>query len=203
MKSSFLCLPFIVACAPFSGVIDIANESGPVDTGSPDDPDTPGESTPQDAVADGVWLRTESVLVEDPCDWETEMPKYGYGSVVPDLDSVLPDQFDVMATEDGFKIKATSYRAQDYITCDQIDDAFSSDDAFSCTIQTASGRSVFAGFTYFIAFQGIVIDSQTIEGTAVVRFEVGGNFWPDFLDNYDLDITQCTQAVTLRIEHRE
>ena len=207
-----LLMPIAISCVPPKGATIVVDndtvtetndeneeDSGQadVDSGQPEDSDIPDESSSNRVLNNGIWLLTESTLVDDPCNWLEEIPKFGDGVVSLYLGKLLPERFDVEAFDESFNIKAKSYRAQDFIEC-EVDEML-----FSCETQTATASYYFDGFTYYIDFTGRIINNNTIQGEAVVNFGIDG-WWVDFLDNYEgLDVSQCTQTLELTIEISE
>ena len=175
------------------------NEEGE-DQEQTDDSVNPSDSNSNTVINDGVWLLTESTLVDDPCNFLEEIPKFGDGVVSVSLEDLLPESFDIQSMTESFKIKAKSYQARDFIKC-EVESA-----SFSCETQTAAAaRYFFDGFMYHIDFTGTVIDSNTIQGMATVNYTIDENddWWEDFLDNYDVDVTLCPQTLDLRMEYIE
>jgi hypothetical protein len=168
-----------------------------------EDSDNSEGSTSNRVINDGIWSLTETVLVDDPCDWLELIPTFGDGIVAVSLETLLPERFDVEAMDDSFKIKAKSYRARDFIECN-VDNS-----SFTCETQTAgAARYYFDGFIYSIDFTGTVIDNNSIQGVAVVRYSIDDdNWWVDFIENYvdntEDYISECTQTLELTIDRNE
>lgn len=157
-------------------------------------------SNSNDVINDGVWSVTETVLIDDPCDWVELIPNFGDGTVALSFETLLPERFDVEAVDDSFKIKAKSYRARDFIEC-RVQDS-----SFACETQTARATTyIFDGFIYSIDFTGTVLDNNSIQGVAEVRYSIDeGDWWVDFIENYvdstEDYISECTQTLELTID---
>ena len=160
-------------------------------------------STSNSVINDGVWSLTDAVLVNDPCWWLEIIPNFGDGTVPVSLSKLLPERFDVEAMDDSFEIKAKSYRARDFIEC-SVENS-----SFTCERQTAgAARYYFDGFNYYIDFTGTVINTNTLQGVAVVSYSIDdGSWWVDFIANYvgntEEYINECTQTFELTIDRNE
>ena len=230
MKIIILTMLFAISCAPSVQKIpvDYDSESNANNDSSEDQPPTDNTgaggnddnneseeqeqaeesdnfegSTSDRVINDGIWSLTESVLLDDPCDWLELIPNFGDGVVAVSLETLLPERFDVEATDDSFKIKAKSYRARDFIECNV------ENSSFVCETQTAAAaRYYFDGFTYSIDFTGTVIDDNSIQGVAVVRYSIDDeNWWVGFIESYvdsaEDYISECTQTLELTIDRNQ
>ena len=151
------------------------------------------------ALKSGVWEPYFVQLVEDPCDWITQIPNF-FASVEEAnnfyVEQLFPHSFNVAGYEGGFEIKARNYGARGTIECE--DDGAD----FYCETQTADSRNqYFHGFTYLIDFTGTVVNSQHVEGSVTVRYEVN-EWWEEFLARYDVVVSECTQVYDLSLQYR-
>ena len=77
---------------------------------------TEEEPTGQDSdfvLVSGVWNVQQATLVDDPCDWNTQLTMFfGLGS-----DALLPKDFTVEGFEGSFEIEANTYGASGPIFC--------------------------------------------------------------------------------------
>jgi len=231
MKTLFLAPLMLVSCVPDWGQADPAvgdqdltedtsgsgsetpddDADAPADTGGAAEEDGDGtdggdgdgddDSGPGNLglVDSGLWAVDSVSLLDDPCDWLPQIPNFFSTTAAADnfeIGQLLPRTFDVVGDEQRFQIEARNYNARRPVDC-EFDGA-----AFTCGTQTIATRdSTFYGFTYFIDYSGSVVDSEYVEGSATVRYEVD-DWWTDFLDNYDVSVSECTQVYGLNLRRR-
>ena len=201
MRLQLISLPlFLAACAP--AISDVATPGGPMGTdgtdgtGGTDDAagtdGTDGTALPEARVlVSGEWAPTGLEVDDDPCRWATSMEWVGLS-----LSAVLPEAFDVDASENSFEIEAVDYGAQGPITCTIEDDAFSCEQQRVEPNAYGLGR---AGWEYAIDFSGDVESDNVLRGTAVVSFPQVDSQSQGWLDYYDIALEDCTQVFTLEL----
>ena len=184
---------------------DFNNESTDPDNSSDPDSNSDGssgsDSTADTVIESGIWVPHSVNIVEDPCDWISQIPNF-FASVEEAnafyIEQLFPYSFDVVGFERSFDIEARNYGARGAIEC-ETDGA-----DFTCELQTVdSHNQYFYGFTYFIEFNGTVVNSQYLEGHATVSFGLAENdhWWYDFLQNYDVSVSECTQVYDLSLQY--
>ena len=94
-----------------------------------EDVESSEETTTDFAVESGIWGVSEAILLEDTCDWDTQLRSFfGMGS-----DALLPKDFTVEGFEGSFAIEANAYGASGPIVCTLNEDL-----AFSCEEQSVT-----------------------------------------------------------------
>ena len=143
-------------------------------------------------LVSGVWNVTQATLVDDPCDWNTQLTMFfGLGS-----DALLPKDFTVEGFEGSFVIEANTYGASGPIFCTMngVD--------FTCETQTVTPIDFdlgAMGWSYAIDFSGAVYDERSLDGNAVVSFPDIPEFLVSIFEAMGFDPAQCTQTYELSL----
>lgn len=143
-------------------------------------------------VVSGIWEVNSASLIEDTCDWDTQLRTFfGVGS-----DGLLPQDFTVEGYVGSFEIEANSYGASGPILCVLNDTAFACEQQSVTPVDYDLGSM---GWTYAIDFLGTLNDERSLTGTAKVSFPTVSEFLAPVFDVLGVDISQCTQTFALSL----
>ena len=168
------------------------------DTNTDDEPeiDLDEEGNSDLNVVSGIWGVDSASLIEDTCDWDTQLRTFfGVGS-----DGLLPQDFTVEGYVGSFEIEANSYGASGPILCVLNNTAFACEQQSVTPVDYDLGSM---GWTYAIDFLGNLNDERSLTGTAKVSFPTVSEFLAPVFDALGVDISQCTQTFSLSLSVAE
>ena len=162
------------------------------ETGSTDGEQNQSSDSSSYILETNTWYVNEATMLEDTCQWDTQLRQFfGIGS-----EALLPDDFTVEGFEGAFAIQANSYGASSPITCEQTGRNFDCETQSVTPLDFDLGTY---GWTYAIDFSGSLNDSQSLVGTATVRFPTISEWLVPVFDSMGVDYTQCIQRFELSI----
>jgi len=153
------------------------------------DVDERDSSSPTTAtlVRPGPWRTVDAGIEGDPCGFDAYTSSFGYPTR-----AFLPTTFEVSATADGFLIEATAYNlVRGPVSC-PLDG-----DRFVCETQVVRVQDL---YVYEIDFAGERLDTETIRGTAVVRFELDAES-ESALRDAGFEMSDCDHTVDLELAY--
>jgi hypothetical protein len=162
--------------------------------GGDDGSEVDDDPVPVDVVDSGTWVATAASIEDDPCQFDQLLSTY----LRLDLLELLPGEFAVEGSPEGFEIEALGYGADGPIDCAVEDDgAFACEDQFVEPLDYSLGE---LGWVYQIRFFGVVEDSGRVRGEAVVDYPSVDSDTAWVLDAVGLDISECTQTFYLELQ---
>ena len=143
-------------------------------------------------VVSGIWGVDSASLIEDTCDWDTQLRTFfGVGS-----DGLLPQDFTVEGYVGSFEIEANSYGASGPILCVLNNTAFACEQQSVTPVDYDLGSM---GWTYAIDFLGTLNDERSLTGTAKVSFPTVAELLAPVFEALGVDVSQCTQTFSLSL----
>jgi len=160
-----------------------ATTSDPADTGRGGD----AEGDPG-TVREGPWRAASASIDGDPCGFDEYLSSFGYSTLF-----FLPSTFAVEPASSGFLIEATPYNVvRGPILC-TLDGT-----RFSCEQQTVQVSD--AAYIYEIDFSGEVVDDETVQGTAVVSFQLDEES-ESLIADAGFDMSDCDHSIDLELAY--